>query len=98
MGLKVSCFALCLVAVVVVVLVMGEARVAVAVTCTPTELSPCAEAIKSPKPPSAECCKKLKEQIPCLCGYIKDPNLKQYVNSPNAQKVAKSCGVKVPTC
>nr|P86809.1 RecName: Full=Non-specific lipid-transfer protein 2; AltName: Full=Allergen Api g 6.0101; AltName: Allergen=Api g 6 [Apium graveolens Rapaceum Group] len=62
-------------------------------TCSAVQLSPCLAAITKNTPPSAACCNKLKEQKPCLCGYLKDPNLKNYVNSPGARKTASSCGV-----
>ncbi|TKY50880.1 Non-specific lipid-transfer protein 2 [Spatholobus suberectus] len=69
-----------------------------AVTCNALQLSACASAITSSSPPSAVCCSKLKEQRPCLCQYLKDPNLKRLVNSPNARKVANACGSPFPTC
>ncbi|KAL3527017.1 hypothetical protein ACH5RR_011673 [Cinchona calisaya] len=84
--------------VILAVMLGGEVQVSRAVTCSVTELSPCLPAITGPTPPSAECCSKLKEQSPCLCGYIKDPNFAQYVNSPKAQAVAKTCGVPFPKC
>ncbi|CAN4116826.1 unnamed protein product [Withania somnifera] len=79
-------------------LFLGELLVTEAVTCSPTELVPCAAAMTSSQPPSSTCCGKLREQKPCLCGYLKNPNLRQYINSPNAQKVSKSCGVPTPRC
>ncbi|XP_030461152.2 non-specific lipid-transfer protein 2-like [Syzygium oleosum] len=90
-----------LAAVLVAVLVLLSAdrvHVAEAVTCAATELSSCLSAITSSAAPSALCCSKLREQRPCLCGYIKDPNLQQYVTSPNAKRVARTCGVTYPTC
>ncbi|KAI9128294.1 hypothetical protein K1719_001287 [Acacia pycnantha] len=69
-----------------------------AVTCSPLALSPCAGAISSSAPPSSLCCQRLKEQKPCLCGYLKNPSLRQYVNSPGAKKIASSCGVPLPSC
>ncbi|CAN6727739.1 unnamed protein product [Malus baccata var. baccata] len=48
--------------------------------------------------PTPVCCKKLKEQSPCLCQYVKNPNLQRLVNSPNAKKVADTCGSPFPTC
>ncbi|KAI4320318.1 hypothetical protein MLD38_033814 [Melastoma candidum] len=71
-----------------------------AVTCSAMELSPCLPALlsPSPSPPSMQCCSKLREQKPCLCGYIKNPALARYFKSPNARNVAKSCGVPIPTC
>ncbi|KAG2242218.1 hypothetical protein Bca52824_095938, partial [Brassica carinata] len=60
--------------------------VAEGVTCSVTELSPCLAAFMSSSPPSASCCAKLREQKPCLCGYMRNPSLRQYVSSPNAKK------------
>ncbi|XAR71383.1 hypothetical protein NMG60_11028610 [Bertholletia excelsa] len=74
------------------------AGVTEAVTCDPTELRPCALAMTTPLPPSKQCCKKFTEQVPCLCGYYKDPNFKQYVNVAKAQSVASKCGVSLPPC
>ncbi|BFG17112.1 non-specific lipid-transfer protein 2 [Prunus yedoensis var. nudiflora] len=85
--------------VVAFVLVFGGSQVCTAaVTCSPLELAPCATAITSSSPPSAICCGKLKEQRPCLCKYVKDPNLQKLVNSPNAKKVASTCGSPFPSC
>ncbi|KAG6407407.1 hypothetical protein SASPL_130398 [Salvia splendens] len=69
-----------------------------AVECNPMKLFPCLGAISSGRDPSAECCTKLKEQQPCFCEYIRNPQLKPYVDSPNAKKVAAVCGIKPPTC
>ncbi|AES89607.1 lipid transfer protein [Medicago truncatula] len=33
-----------------------------------------------------------------LCQYLKDPNLKKLVSSPNAIKVADACGSPFPIC
>ncbi|KAK9272609.1 hypothetical protein L1049_002984 [Liquidambar formosana] len=79
---KVSFVALC-----VVVVLLGEAHLTKAVTCSALELSSCLSAFTSSAPPSRMCCSKLREQRPCLCGYLKDPNLRQYVNSPNARRI-----------
>ncbi|GFZ12231.1 hypothetical protein Acr_23g0006160 [Actinidia rufa] len=75
-----------------------EAEVCLGVTCDPLELSPCLSAIVNGSPPSKQCCTKLKQQVPCLCQYIKDPNFSKYVTNPNAKKVASACGVTIPTC
>ncbi|KAL4383722.1 hypothetical protein GQ457_15G015400 [Hibiscus cannabinus] len=91
---RVSFVALC----VVVVVFSGEIGTTEAVTCDPTQLSPCSQAFTSSAAPSPACCSKLKEQQPCLCGYIKNPSLKQYVNNPNAKRVASSCKVPYPKC
>ncbi|CAN0896616.1 Probable non-specific lipid-transfer protein AKCS9 [Linum grandiflorum] len=66
--------------------------------CNPAELSPCAGAIASGAPPSGACCGKLKQQQPCLCGYIKNPNFRQFVTAPGAKAVLRSCGVAYPSC
>lgn len=71
---------------------------AAAVTCNAVELSPCANAITSATTtPTPICCSKLKEQIPCLCNYMKNPFLQKFINSPNARKVANTCGTPFPT-
>ncbi|KAK4837920.1 hypothetical protein QYF36_009550 [Acer negundo] len=95
---RVSFVAVLSTVVVIVVVLSSEVPVAKAVTCNPTELSSCAAAITSSAPPSSTCCSKVREQRPCLCGYLKDPNLKQYVNSPNARKIVSTCGVSYPQC
>ncbi|XP_014497762.1 probable non-specific lipid-transfer protein AKCS9 [Vigna radiata var. radiata] len=84
--------------VLVALLLIDVGPLAQAVTCSAVQLAPCAPAITSASRPSPVCCTKLKEQKPCLCGYLKDPNLKQYVNSPNAKKVLSACGVTYPSC
>ncbi|XP_057968783.1 non-specific lipid-transfer protein 2-like [Malania oleifera] len=83
---------------VVVLMLMGEAQVTRAASCNPVQLSPCLGAITSSAKPSGLCCARLKEQQPCLCGYLKNPSLKQYVNSPNAKRVAATCHVPSPSC
>ncbi|XP_062004742.1 non-specific lipid-transfer protein 2-like [Rosa rugosa] len=67
-------------------------------TCDPVQLSPCLDPIQHGSKPSSTCCQKLKEQIPCLCGYIKNPAFKQYVTGPNAEKLSANCGVQYPRC
>ncbi|GKV23595.1 hypothetical protein SLEP1_g33304 [Rubroshorea leprosula] len=80
------------------VLLLTETQVSTAVTCSPTQLSSCVSAITSSAPPSKLCCSKIKEQKPCLCQYLKNPNLKKFINTPNARKVASSCGTPYPKC
>nr|XP_043612577.1 non-specific lipid-transfer protein 2-like [Erigeron canadensis] len=91
---------ICIAAMVLVIMILGtQPQVATAVTCQVTQLAPCAAAISSSSvPPSRQCCVKIKEQRPCLCQYMKNPSLKAYVSSPNAKKIAKSCGVPTPKC
>ncbi|TMW87776.1 hypothetical protein EJD97_019498 [Solanum chilense] len=84
--------------ITILVILLGKLFVAESVTCNVSELSPCAAAIIKGTPATPACCAKLKEQIPCLCGYMKDPKLRQYADSPNAKKVSKTCGVPIPKC
>lgn len=93
-GYTTKSVALMAVAMMVVMMVV-EVQVTKAVTCSAIQLSPCLEAITKSQKPTAACCNKLREQKPCLCGYIKDPNLKKYVNSPGARNVARACGVTI---
>lgn len=81
-----------------VVLLVGNVPASESVTCQPTELSPCAGCIIGGTPPTPMCCTKLKEQKPCFCQYLKDPNLKKYISSPNAKKVSQACNVPFPKC
>ncbi|KFK39166.1 hypothetical protein AALP_AA3G208800 [Arabis alpina] len=80
------------------VLLVALLPAAEAVTCSPMQLSPCAAAITSSSPPSALCCAKLKEQKPCLCGYMRNPSLRRFVSSPNARKVSNRCKLAIPRC
>ncbi|KAK1412362.1 hypothetical protein QVD17_33551 [Tagetes erecta] len=85
-------------ATAILVMILGASQTATAVTCQVTQLAPCAAAISSSSQPSKQCCAKIKEQRPCLCQYMKNPSLKVYVSSPNAKKVANTCGVPIPKC
>ncbi|PWA54889.1 hypothetical protein CTI12_AA431070 [Artemisia annua] len=69
-----------------------------AANCNYLELVACAGAITSPQPPSTDCCSKVKEQKPCFCGYLRNPQLRQYVTPEEARRVAKQCGVTLPRC
>ncbi|KAG9139237.1 hypothetical protein Leryth_011251 [Lithospermum erythrorhizon] len=81
------------------ILMLGEIQVTKAVICSPMQLAPCANAITSSSTiPSALCCSKLKEQRPCLCNYMKNINLQKFIASPNAKKVAMTCGSPFPRC
>lgn len=82
----------------VLVLLLVEAHISVAVTCSAIQLSPCLGAITSNSAPSTLCCSRIREQKPCLCTYLKNPTLRNYVNSPGAKKVARTCGVPYPKC
>ncbi|KAK4341684.1 hypothetical protein RND71_040185 [Anisodus tanguticus] len=69
-------------------------------TCNVTELKhACISAFRSPSyPANSPCCKKLYEQKLCLCGYIKDPNLRSYINGPNVMVIRRKCKISAPTC
>lgn len=82
---------------VVAILVLLGDDMGEALTCSPAEFSYCLGSITSSSPPSTLCCQKTREQRPCFCGYLKNPSLRQYVYSPGARRVAKSCGVPFPT-
>ncbi|KAF9619962.1 hypothetical protein IFM89_010578 [Coptis chinensis] len=73
-------------------------NVSMAATCDVTQLAPCLDAMTSSAAPSPTCCARLKSQRTCLCQYLKNPFLKQYVNGPNSRKVGTACGVLFPTC
>ncbi|KAL5743360.1 hypothetical protein ACOSQ2_026476 [Xanthoceras sorbifolium] len=69
-----------------------------AVTCNPIEMSPCLPALTTPALPTMGCCGKLREQIPCLCGYLQNPIYRAYIDSPNGRKIATHCAVSFPSC
>lgn len=86
---------------VVLAFALCSAQVSTAVTCNLMDLSPCLPAMTSPAAPTAGCCSKLRQQRSCFCGYLRDPKYKayrQYLNSPNAKKVATTCRVPFPKC
>ncbi|CAN4121783.1 unnamed protein product [Withania somnifera] len=86
-------------AIVLFLVLVQETKVTkAAMSCNPLQLSPCANAITSSTTPSAICCSKLKEQRPCLCKYMRDPRLQKMISSPNAKKVATTCGSPFPRC
>ncbi|OEL33786.1 hypothetical protein BAE44_0005195 [Dichanthelium oligosanthes] len=66
--------------------------------CDPLALRPCAPAVIYGARPSGECCAKLREQKPCLCRYIKNPDLGRYINSPEGRRIAAVCRVRRLRC
>ncbi|KAL1540682.1 non-specific lipid-transfer protein 2-like [Salvia divinorum] len=80
------------------VMVVMAAAMSAGAECDPVQLFPCLGAMSSGQDPSAECCTKLKEQQPCFCQYMSNPEFKPYIDSPNARKVAAVCGISTPTC
>lgn len=95
---RLSITSLCvLVAAVATMALLAGARLADAVDCSPSELSPCLEAIRSSSVmPSSTCCVKMEEQAPCLCQYAKIPEWKPFISG--GQRVAAVCGVNLPVC
>ncbi|KAJ8761207.1 hypothetical protein K2173_001263 [Erythroxylum novogranatense] len=80
------------------VALVTQAPTSEAVSCDPLELSSCIDAVTSSRPPSPTCCAKLKEQRPCLCGYLKDPILRQYMSTSAAKKISTACSIPFPHC
>ncbi|WCJ38916.1 Non-specific lipid-transfer protein 2 [Euphorbia peplus] len=83
--------------IVCVVVIMGmEVGVSRGVKCSPVELAMCLPAIAMSEGVSRLCCRKMREQRPCYCGYLKDPNIKLFIASNI--KLGRQCGVAFPTC
>nr|GMC73943.1 non-specific lipid-transfer protein 2-like [Ipomoea batatas] len=74
----------------VLLLLLAEAQFSSA-ACNVQQLTPCLSALTSNTKPSQLCCQRLNQQKPCFCEYLKNPNLKAYVNSPAAKKAIKTC-------
>ncbi|CAK9324967.1 unnamed protein product [Citrullus colocynthis] len=93
---RLSITSLCVVvAAVATMALLAGARLADAVDCSPSELSPCLEAIRSSSVmPSSTCCVKMEEQAPCLCQYAKIPEWKPFISG--GQRVAAACSVNLP--
>nr|GMC79763.1 Retrovirus-related Pol polyprotein from transposon RE1 [Ipomoea batatas] len=66
--------------------------------CDVQQLTPCLSALTSNTKPSQLCCQRLNQQKPCFCEYLKNPNLKTYVNSHAAKKAIKTCKISIPKC
>ncbi|GMH27214.1 hypothetical protein Nepgr_029057 [Nepenthes gracilis] len=93
MKIQVSYLAFYLAVVVAVAMLLQETTLTHAATCDPTALSPCAAAFQMKAPPSTICCAKLKEQKPCLCGYVRNPKFKPYLSA--AKKITGACHVSI---
>jgi hypothetical protein len=85
-------------AVVAAALLLCASTAEAATSCDATQLTPCAGAIIGNAAPTPACCSRMREQMPCMCTYARDPNLQRYVNSPNGRKVMAACKVPVPSC
>ncbi|KAL8210331.1 hypothetical protein R6Q57_007063 [Mikania cordata] len=46
--------------------------------------------------PDSPCCRNIKEQHGCFCGYLKDPKYCSYLVKPLAKQVGTACGVQTP--
>ncbi|KAF5737735.1 non-specific lipid-transfer protein 2-like [Tripterygium wilfordii] len=66
--------------------------------CNPLSMSDCGGAILFGGPPTKRCCIELNSQGKCLCEYLRDPTLKQYINNPNSKRISTECGVATPVC
>ncbi|XP_018452464.1 non-specific lipid-transfer protein 2 [Raphanus sativus] len=75
-----------------------ENRAAAVEPCNPMQLMPCEEAIVKGSNPSKLCCDRLKQQQHCVCQYMKNPNFKSFLGSPNAKKIATHCHCPIPKC
>ncbi|AAF24847.1 putative bifunctional inhibitor/plant lipid transfer protein/seed storage helical [Arabidopsis thaliana] len=84
--------------ILLILIVAQENRVAAVDPCNPAQLSPCLETIMKGSEPSDLCCSKVKEQQHCICQYLKNPNFKSFLNSPNAKIIATDCHCPYPKC
>uniref|UniRef100_A0A1J3CNX3 Non-specific lipid-transfer protein 2 n=1 Tax=Noccaea caerulescens TaxID=107243 RepID=A0A1J3CNX3_NOCCA len=86
-------------AILLFFVVAQEHIVAAAVApCDPMQLLPCEDAIRRGSAPTKECCTKVGQQQHCVCGYLRNPNFKAFLNSPNAKKIATDCHYPYPKC
>ncbi|EOA15675.1 hypothetical protein CARUB_v10006242mg [Capsella rubella] len=65
-------------------------------TCAVEDLQVCKSAVTTESPPSMECCAKLKEEQSCICDYLKDPSVSQYITA--AKRVLAACDIPLPSC
>ncbi|KAK7308256.1 hypothetical protein VNO77_41858 [Canavalia gladiata] len=72
-------------------------KVLMAESCNIMELVPCANAFTTSTLPSPECCERLKEQQSCICQYMNDPTLVNFINTPNAKLISDTCGSPIPS-
>ncbi|KAK9071397.1 hypothetical protein SSX86_009966 [Deinandra increscens subsp. villosa] len=80
------------------IVLIGEMPGAMAANCNYMELVPCADALTSSNKPSGACCSKIREQRSCVCGYLRNPTLRQFVSPATAKRIASQCGVTLPQC
>ncbi|KAI7757558.1 hypothetical protein M8C21_019755 [Ambrosia artemisiifolia] len=60
--------------------------------CNLFTLSPCLGPALFFIPPSGTCCRRLRDQVPCLCDYTQGTNYGRFIGS-GARRVAQACGV-----
>ncbi|KAI7739379.1 hypothetical protein M8C21_010722 [Ambrosia artemisiifolia] len=90
-------FSLVVLCALAMVLLVGNVQKTNAQTCNAQDLISCAGPLFFGTQPSSDCCTKLRAAQPCFCDFIRDPSFGQYINSPNARKLATACGVTIPT-
>ncbi|GJN19822.1 hypothetical protein PR202_gb07132 [Eleusine coracana subsp. coracana] len=88
------------VAMLVAVALVAAAIRAFADNYKPKELTECLPPIVSGSVPTATCCTNLRMQQGCFYKYARsrDPNYNKYINSPNTNRVFKTCGIAIPEC
>ncbi|KAI4352188.1 hypothetical protein L6164_006462 [Bauhinia variegata] len=96
--MKISGVTLCAMMVVSVLLLEAPKMMVEAENCNPDELGPCISAVTSNTSPTKTCCQKLKQQKSCYCGYLKNPNYREYAKSSEAKRLANACQIAIPKC
>jgi len=76
--MKISCLTSC----IMVTVLRAKRELSMGITCNTLQLSACASAITSSNPPSAICCRKLKEQKPSFANTWKILTLRNLLALP----------------
>ncbi|CAA7397676.1 unnamed protein product [Spirodela intermedia] len=84
--------------ILILLLMAARTPPAESVRCNPSEMLPCSGALFFSRPPSTDCCARLREQQPCFCQYLKNPSLSSYFSSQNARRVVTTCRVPPSRC
>ncbi|KAF5768854.1 putative non-specific lipid-transfer protein type 2 [Helianthus annuus] len=82
---------------VVAILLVAVVHQTDAQVCNLFSLSPCLGTALFFIPPSGVCCRRLRDQVPCLCMYTQGMGYGQLLES-GARRVAQGCGVVLPPC
>ncbi|KAL3521349.1 hypothetical protein ACH5RR_019498 [Cinchona calisaya] len=96
--MKFAGFAVCYCLVILSLGCLGRIQETETVICYARALTPCLPAIENGSPPTELCCQKAREQEPCFCTFMKDPQFRKYFEGPNARKTVEACGLKWPNC